>query len=193
MDERKEGCEKESSQGSSGNFDKFKWMEILLAIFFLTVKAYVFGDVLHAEDVVQQERATSETRWTQRSSATTSSSSTKCLFPHYSSDSCQLQSQSESLCTSNDGLGGKTSISLNPYSLFLYCSICVVWRGAAGGFGPWRPCWPQIQENHCLNLLKSRFSSQTMYSENGHTLVFCVIKCIRILMVCLSFCDQFSI
>lgn len=89
--------------------------------------------------------------------------------------------------------GGEASISLNPYSLFLYCSICVVWRGAAGGFGPWRPCWPQIQENHCLNLLKSLFSSQTMYSETGHTLVFCVIKCIRILMVCFTFCDQFTI
>jgi len=34
MDERKEGCEKESSPGSRGNFDKFKWMEILLAIVF---------------------------------------------------------------------------------------------------------------------------------------------------------------
>ncbi len=63
MDERKEGCEKESSPGSSGNFDKFKWMEILLAFF--RVKAYVFGDVLHAETVVQQERS-SEMRWTRR-------------------------------------------------------------------------------------------------------------------------------
>lgn len=80
MDERKEGCEKESSPGSSGNFDKFKWMEILLAFFFLRVKAYVFGDVLHAETVVQQERPTSEMRWTRRSSSTTSSSSTKRLF-----------------------------------------------------------------------------------------------------------------
>lgn len=109
MDERKEGCEKESSPGSSGNFDKFKWMEILLVIFFLTVKAYVFGDVLHAKNVVQQERPTSKTRWTRRSPITTSSSSTKCLFPHWSSYSCQLQSQSESLCTSKRALGGKKS------------------------------------------------------------------------------------
>lgn len=181
MDERKEGCEKESSPGSSGNFDKFKWMEILLAIFFSNSQSLCFWWRFTCLEC----GTTGEGYiWDERSSATTSSSSTKCLFPHWSSHSCQPQSQSESLCTSNRALGGKASISLNPYSLFLYCSICVVWRGAAGGFGPWRPCWPQIQENHCLNLLKSLFSSQTMYSETGHTLVFCVIKCVRILMVC---------
>lgn len=96
-------------------------------------------------------------------------------FPHWSSYSRQLQKSKWIFAHFKQCVGGKkASISLNSYSLFLHCSMCVVWRvGVAGGFRPWRPCRLQIQEDQSLNLLTvPLFSSQTkLYFESGCILV----------------------